>query len=137
MIERRRVLAPEGGRLMTKQAERDASDVNKIVARWRQSGVMPQGSNRQPRYGDFSSGASFHDNLNSVREAERNFMDLPSKIRSYCGNDPGEYLDLCLDPERREECEELGIKEAQLPEKALLVRLEEAAKPPIFEKPQE
>lgn len=132
-IERRRVVAPGGGRVMVKQSEKDASDVNKIVSRWRSSGVMPQGSSRQPRYGDFTSGASFHDNLNRVREAERNFMSLPSRIRSYCSNDPAEYVDLCMNPDRRDECEKLGIKDSQLPEKALLVRLEEKEAKPTEE----
>lgn len=131
---RRRVLAPEGGPMMTKQSEADATDINRIVNRWRSTGVMPVGA-ENPQYGDFSGIGDFHDSLNRVREAERNFLTLPARIRAYCENDPGEYLDLCLNPERREECEKLGIKDAQLPEKALLVRLEEkeAARPPIVD----
>lgn len=136
MSERVRVVAPEGGRRMTKQSELDSTDINRIVNRWRQTGVMPTGA-VNPQYGDFSGVEDFHASLNKVRSAERDFLTLPARIRAYCQNDPGEYLDLCLNPERREECEKLGLKEAQLPEKALLVRLEEK-KVEIAEKsPQE
>lgn len=127
MSDRIRVTAPEGGRVLVKRSMGDDTDINRIVNRWRQTGIMPS-SGKQPLYGDFSDGQSFHSALNAVRDAEASFMQLPSKIRSYCGNDPGEYLDLCLNPERRKECEELGIKDAQLPEKAVLVRMEEAEK---------
>lgn len=124
-FERRSVKTAGGGRLMTKQAEKDSADVNKLVDRWRKTGVLPHASNRQPHYGDFTGRDDFHGMMTRVREAERQFFDLPSRIRDYCGNDAAEYLDLCLNPERREECEKLGIKEAQLPDKAILVRLEE------------
>lgn len=123
-----RVTAPEGGRRLVKASMKDETDINVIVARWRKTGELPMSSG-QPTYGDFSSSLDYHACMNRVVEADAAFMKLPSRVRSYCKNDPGEYLDLCLNPERVKEREDLGLQDAQLPEKALLVRLEEPAEP--------
>lgn len=122
-MEVRKVYHPTGGRLMVKQAPREHTDINFIVNRWRQTGYV-QGSGKEPRYGDFSAGLDYHACLNHVRDAEDSFMRLPARVRSYCENDAGKFLDLCEDPERIKEMEALGLLEAQMPEKALLVRME-------------
>lgn len=127
-IDRVRVTMPEGGKRRVKQSEANSTDINRIVNRWRQTGVMPVDvSGRNPQYGDFSGVEDFHSSMSRVKQAERDFVqNVPARIRAYCGNDPGAYVELCLDPARREECEKLGIKDSMLPEKALLVRMEEA-----------
>lgn len=127
VVPRVRVLAPEGGRVMTKQSMALESDVNHIIKRFVQFGQMPPSTGRQPLYGDFSSGLDFHSAMNKVREAERQFQALPAHIRDACGNDPAKFVDMCLDPERREELVELGLVEAQMPERAILVKLEQEA----------
>lgn len=124
MSDRIRVTAREGGRVLTKQSMALESDVNHIVKRFVQFGQLPMGNGRQPTYGDFSSGQDFHAAMNLVRQAEESFARLPAHIRDHCRNDPGLFLEMCMDAERREELEALGLVEAQLPEKALLVKLE-------------
>lgn len=118
-----KVYAPTGGRKLVKQSDAAGTDINRIVNRWRQTGIAPV-SDKNPEYGDFSGVEDFHSSMNRVKNAEREFLMLPARVRAYCKNDPGEFLDLCLNPERIKECEDLGLKEAQLPEKALLVRME-------------
>lgn len=124
MSDRIRVVHPEGGRVLVKQAMGQDADINVIMRKWHVNGVL-NFSGRQPRYGDFSSGADFHESMNRVLDAEASFMRLSPEVRRYCNGDPAEYLDLCLNPDRRAEREKLGLQEKELPEKALLVRMAE------------
>lgn len=116
-MERRRVTQPEGGRLMTKQAEAAETDINAIIRRHMVQNIpFPDGSNA--RYGDFSASLDYHQALNRLREAELTFNQLPVEVREYCKNDPGMFLDLVHDPERRDELVKLGLVEAAMPEGA-------------------
>lgn len=130
MSERIRVTAPEGGRVVTKQSMALESDVNAIVARYVQFGTLPVGGNGgRPMYGDFSDSMSLQEAMDRVIQAQSQFQALPAHIRDYCRNEPGRFLDLVFDPERRPELEKLGLVEMAVPEKALLVRLEAPLEP--------
>jgi len=126
-MARVRVTHPGGGRLMTKQAEASETDINTIVRR-HISQRVPFPADGNASYGDFSEGSDFHAMLNRVREAEHTFAMLPVEVREYCANDPGRFLDLVYDPERREELVKLGLVDAAVPA---------AAKPPVEPAPVE
>lgn len=112
----RRVVQPEGGRLMTKQSQALETDVNQIVARHIATKTpLPTGP---LQYGDFTNAMDFHGALTRIREAELQFNRLPAHIRRHCNNDPGQYLDLVFDPDRVGELELLGLVDAQKPEAA-------------------
>ncbi len=113
MSERGRVFHPSGGPLLVKRSEQDATDVNLIMDSWIHAGAAVAGhmNRAQGAYGDFSSGIDYHSALDAVKEAEKAFAKLPPKVRSHVDNDPGKYLDMLYDPDRREELEELGIVE--------------------------
>ncbi len=116
-VERKRVYHPSGGEMLTKQSEKDATDVNLIMDSWIHAGAAV-GSHMNPNppsYGDFSSGIDYHEALNRVKSAEASFMALPAKIRGHVENDPGQFLDMCFDSERRKELEDLGLVERQVP----------------------
>lgn len=114
MTERIRVFQPEGGRLMTKQSDAMETDVNAIVARHVAHG-MPFPVRGTARYGDFTSGLDFHASVNRLKEIQQGFDALPAHIRRACQNDPGEFLDICFDPQRIGELEALGLVESQKP----------------------
>lgn len=114
-MERVRVVAPEGGDMMTKQSMALESDINHIVSRWIHHGQVPRAVSSTPMYGDFSSFDSFHEAANLVLAAEADFARLPAHVRDHCKNDPGLFLDLVYDPERRPELEALGLVAAALP----------------------
>lgn len=122
--ERRRVQHPGGGVSKTRQSDALQSDVNAIMSKYVQTGLVSQRAERGT-YGDFSSGLTFHEAMNAVREAESDFWQLPPQVRRKCKNDPGEFLDMVFDPDRRHELEELGLREEDAPEKA-----PPASKPP-------
>jgi len=108
MRDRVAVRHPEGGRVMTKAAEQESSDINVIMRRWKVSGVAPV-TGQSPRYGDFASGLEYHEAMNRVRQASEDFDALPSDVRSHVRNDPGEFLDMVFDPERVDELVQLGL----------------------------
>lgn len=116
MVERRRVVHPEGGDSMTKQADALDSDINKIMNRYVTTGVLPPLNGRQATYGDFQDSADFYTQMNRVTHGRSEFERLPAHIRDYCKNDLGVFLDLVSNPERRKELEKLGLTEAQVPE---------------------
>ncbi len=105
---RRQVLAKISGETRTKQAQKDACDINLIVKAATAGHLVP-GNSGKPTYGDFTSGMDYHAALNHVLLADDNFNDLPSAVRKHCDNDPGAFLDMAFDPERTEEMIELGL----------------------------
>lgn len=93
----------------TKQSPTDDTDVNAIMRKYLSSGLISHYSRQEPRYGDFTMGVDYHTALNSVREAQERFMELPAHVRQHVGNDPGALLDLVFDPARAEEARALGL----------------------------
>lgn len=113
-VPRFRVTADPVGPSLTKQAMALETDINAIVARHIAHGVgFPAGG--PANYGDFSDSLSYHDALNSLREAEQSFGMLPAAVRDFCDNDPGKFLDLVFDPAKRADLEKLGLVPAAVP----------------------
>ncbi len=116
LLARKRVYHPSGGPVMTKQSMRDETDVNLIMDRWLKQGAAVAHLNRgQAMWGDFSSGVDYQGALNAISEAQRDFAALPAEVRSHVDNDPGKFLELVFDPDRREELERLGLVAVQVP----------------------
>lgn len=99
---------------LTKQSHALETDVHKIVSKYVQTGVWPM-QGKQPMYGDFSNGTSFHELLARVDEAEEQFMMLPSAVRDFCDNDPGVFLDNLNDPERLQAMIDRGLEAKMRP----------------------
>lgn len=107
---RRRVCPPATfGLSRTQQAHAKESDINTIMARYKVTRMLPQ-AQRQASFGDFTTGDSYHELLTRVRNLEQHFADQPAAIRKACKNDPGNYLELCLNPELEDEAIRLGLK---------------------------
>lgn len=110
-----RVRHRAAGRLMTKQSDALASDVNAIVKRHIAHGVPLPVSGREPRYGDFSSAMSAHESLNRVFELQDQFMELPASVRDVCGNSPVRFLELSETPEGMDRLVKAGMPEERKP----------------------
>lgn len=100
------------GQGKTKQSFKDECDINHMMATYQRTGQMPAVNPRMKSFQDFTTVPTFHAALNQVKDAELAFSELPSNIRKYFGNDPGEMLDFLMDPENEEEAVELGLMEA-------------------------
>lgn len=102
-------------RSLTNQADMDAADINKIMARYEKTGVLidPLGVERKPMYGDFTEVADYHATLSLLRNVERAFGLLPAATRNRFENDPQKLINFLADPANDAEAVKLGLK--QLP----------------------
>lgn len=101
-----RLVTPGDGR--TLQAFKAECDINRIMKRYQQTGVIDHVNRAQPRFGDVEL-YSFQDALNIVIEAEARFAALPAEVRDRFGNDPGRLLDFVSKPENVQEAVKLGL----------------------------
>lgn len=92
----------------TEQAHAASTNINKIVQRYKKTGLMPI-SSMQAMYGDFTSFDDYHAAQNQIINANNNFMALPSDIRKRFDNDPGQLLEFLNDEKNRKEAEEMGL----------------------------
>lgn len=99
------------GPTMTKQAFRQESDVNFIIARFEKTGVLEHRNEYDGQYGEFAE-IDYHEAMNIVAAADSMFNTIPSSIRKQFGNDPGAFLDFVTDPKNREAMEQMGLANA-------------------------
>lgn len=94
---------------MTEQHFKDECDINNIVSRYQETGVLPQG-NREPLFGDFAEYPqdlmSSHQYFDKAGEA---FMQLPATLRKEFDNDPVKLLAFLQDEGNRDRAVELGL----------------------------
>ena len=107
--DRRRVQFNCVGESMTKQSFRDEVNVNNIMRKYRESGLLTHVNEHQGRYGDFLSAPDYHTAMNSVVKAQEMFDELPADIRKQFANDPMLFLEYVQDPENEDGMRELGL----------------------------
>lgn len=98
-----------GNESFVQQQFKDSTDVNKILAKFRRTGVVDHANQYQGQYGDFSDVTDYHTAMTIVAEADEMFMGLPSQVRKLFSNDPGEFLEFAENPENRHKMIELGL----------------------------
>ncbi len=97
------------------------------MGRYATSGVLAgaRGSHaRKPFQGDFTSGESYHAQLNKQIEAQNSFDSLPSNIRNRFENDPGKLLDFLANEENLSEAQKLGLVVTPEKEEPVEVRIQ-------------
>jgi len=106
------------GPSLTDQSFKDECDVNNIVKRFKQTGLLP----RVEAEGFFEDVTLIPEDLMAakarIRETERAFYMLPSELREKFGNSYISLLQFLEDPANREEAISLGLfaKKAAPPE---------------------
>lgn len=93
---------------LAKQEFKEECDINTIVRRFGLTGQLPSDV-RMPVSGDFTGITDFHSAMNAVREAQESFMEMPAHVRDRFANDPGKFVDFCLDDRNRDEAVKLGL----------------------------
>lgn len=106
---RRRVAIATFEPTMAKQSFKDECDINLIVRRAEQTGVLPSLIKENPKFGDFSDPISYQDSLNLVIKAEAQFQNLSSHIRERFNNDPKKFLEFTANPANNHEMVTLGL----------------------------
>jgi len=92
----------------TKQEFKDESDINKIMARYQQTGLLSNVTTKLPQFADVD-GQTFYDAMLVVAESKTLFEQLPSLVRTKFENDPGKFLDFVHDPKNLPEMAEMGL----------------------------
>lgn len=80
----------------TLQSFKDEADINCIIARFENTGVLVDPTvpvSRVPQFGDYSEMPSYQEAQNVIVAANNAFNDLSAKIRERFGNDPAAYFD--------------------------------------------
>lgn len=97
------------GEDMTKQSFKDEVDVNNIVKKYSQTGIMDHVNNMQGKFTDVSSIPDLHTAMNQVAAAEEMFLALPAEIRKRFGNSAVTFLQFAQDPANSDDMVELGL----------------------------
>jgi phage internal scaffolding protein len=82
---------------MTKQSFKDATDVNKILAKHSITGSLSHLEKYEGTYGDFSD-FDFLEAQNQIARGKQIFEELPAEVRREFGNNPGAFFEFANDP---------------------------------------
>lgn len=94
-----------------KQSFKDECDINRIMARYQVTGVLPeQIQPGTPQYVDVT-GIDYQTGMQKIAAAQSLFAALPAAVRLRFKNDPGEFLDFTQNPDPAAQAElvELGL----------------------------
>ncbi|QCS36313.1 minor capsid protein [Capybara microvirus Cap1_SP_230] len=87
-------------RILVDSSHRDQVDINNILKRYRQTGVLPP-SLAQAVFADTSIFTDYKAALATIREAEDIFASMPAEIRESCGYEPSELLAFMSRPDSK------------------------------------
>lgn len=89
----KRVQSVQGGLSKTRQAHKNECDVNVIMSRYRQTGLITHINKHQGQYIDVPDGLEFGAAMSILVDATESFELLPAEVRDHYRNDPARFLD--------------------------------------------
>ncbi len=90
------------GESQTIQSDNHNADINKIMERFKQTGIIDSLDAGELMFKDVSEFTDLADALNQAKIAEVEFMKLPSKVREIFDHDVAVWLDSAHDEEKRD-----------------------------------
>lgn len=93
-----------------KQSMRDECDVNLIVARFSETGLISHLASGVPRFADVSEFSDFRGVLEQVREVESYFAGLPAKVRRSFADDASLFMDYLESGASEEDLKKRGLE---------------------------
>jgi phage internal scaffolding protein len=127
------------GESLTQQHFKDECEVINIIKKHDRNGIIEHVQRGQARYGDFSEVADYREALDLVRDAQAEFMTIPSDIRKKFDNDPGKFYQFVSDPDNKDELIKMGFvqtPEVVSPSSATTKALSEAGEPSTAQEAQ-
>lgn len=94
---------------LTQQQFHDQTDVNAIMRKYHKSGMIDHLNLAQGQYIDLSSVPDYQTALQTVIDADKAFMTIPSNVRRRFNNNPAELIQFLQDPNNAEEAYDLGL----------------------------
>lgn len=107
--ERRRVHPTIDNQQMTKQSHKAECDINNILSQFKKTGIINHITQQQPTYTDLPDNLDYQNSLHLLQTAEDAFATLPSVVRRYFDNDPGEFLAAFSNPAMEDKLREFGL----------------------------
>ena len=92
---------------ITEQHHTDQCDINKILAQFMETGIMPQ-QKANPQYGDVSE-VSFQDMQNTIAQAKTLFEELPEQVKDRFNNEMHTFLQFAEDEKNLPELVDMGL----------------------------
>lgn len=101
---------------ITQQQFKDDADINTIMRRYNQTGILGSGRPglRSPQFMDCCT-EDFHEMQNRLAAIKETFMALPAAFREKLRNDPAALVDFMADPANEAECIKLGLIDGPSP----------------------
>lgn len=110
--ERRRVsFSCEGSPDLAKQSFKDECDINFILRKARDTGLINHVNAAQASMQDLSDAVDYKTSLDLVIAARDSFNAFPAIIRQEFNNNPAEFLEFAQDPKNNDRMIELGLAE--------------------------
>jgi hypothetical protein len=85
----------------TVQSDSESADINIIMKRFMNTGIVDQLNITEDMFPDVTEVGDFADVMRIAKDAEYEFMKLPSKVREVFKHDVANWLDTAHDPEKR------------------------------------
>ena len=96
------------GPSLVQQHFKEEVDINRIVKRYAETGILTHFMKQQADYA-FAPSTTFTEAMFMVTEAQEQFNQLPAEARAHFNNDPATFLDAAHDEGRRQEFVDLGL----------------------------
>lgn len=93
----------------TVQSEADSADINLILRQYPEMGLLERLNQAEGLFLDVSEFTDYADAIRHTREAEAEFMKLPSKVRELFNHDVAEFLDAAHDDDKRQALIDAGV----------------------------
>lgn len=93
---------------MTRQEFEPECEINNIMNKYQRTGVLTHINRFGAMYGDFDA-VDFQTALQTIKDGEDMFAQLPSSTRKYFDNDPAAFMEFVNDPENIDKLVELGL----------------------------
>lgn len=84
-------------------------DINTIMRKYEQNGIITHLNSRGGQYGNFIGFQDYQTSMNQIIEAQNAFDSLPSSLRKRFNNDAAAFLEFCQDEKNLDEMYELGL----------------------------
>lgn len=97
------------GKSRTKSEFKEECDINRVMARFQNTGIVEHVAKRPPRFGNAIGLPDFHQAQQIVVEAREAFAALPAEVRKRFQNDPGSFADFATDPANLEDLRKWGL----------------------------
>ena len=92
---------------LTEQHHTDTCDINKILAQFMETGIMPN-TNANPQYGDVSE-VDFTQMQNQLATAKTLFEELPEQVKARFNNEMHTFLHFAENPDNLPELVDMGL----------------------------